>query len=350
MNRSYASAATVKLIGSIYSGVYALSVIWPAGFQRVPDDDWVARPPETLALTYDTVQDHGWYRNLDPTIDRLAAKLRPSDVLLDYSGGTGILAERLLKRLDSEIGILIVDASPKFLRVALGKLGGDDRVAFRLIRYLKEERRLETVQEAVEAPLLERGVDAVSSTNAIHLYYDLEDTLRSWRELLRPGGGAFVQSGNIGVPDLPAGSWIIDETVESINVAAEELVRSDERYAAYRDGLDDDARRTAYDELRHKFFLPVRPLAHYVGALDAAGFRIERVGHRTIAADTAEWTAFLAAYHEGVLGWVGGSERIEGEPPTEEAVADRLRLLRESVERVFDGASFDAVWTYIDAD
>jgi SAM-dependent methyltransferase len=324
--------------------------IWPAGFSRIPDDDWVGQPPETLALTYDTVQDHGWYRNLDPTVERLAAKLRPGDILLDYSGGTGILAERLLVELAAaEIGILIVDASPKFLRVALDKLGGDERVAFRLIRYLKDERRLETVQEAIEAPLLERRVDALSSTNAIHLYYGLEETLRSWRELLRPGGRVFVQSGNIGVPELPAGSWIIDETVEAINAAAAELVRTDVRYAAYRDGLDDDARRTAYDALRRKFFLPVRPLAHYVGALESAGFRIERIEHRTIAADTAEWTAFLGAYHEGVLGWVGGSERIEGEPPSAEAVADRLRLLGESVARVFGSGSFDAVWTYIEA-
>lgn len=327
-----------------------MRAIWPAGFRRVPDDNWVEQPPETLALTYDTVQDHGWYRNLDPTLERLDAQLRSGEILLDYSGGTGILAERLLAELqDTEVGILIVDASPKFLRVALDKLGGDERVAFRLIRYLKDERRLETVQEAVEAPLQERGVDAVSSTNAIHLYYDLEDTLRSWRALLRPGGKAFVQSGNIGVPDLPKGSWIIDETVEAINAAAEELVRTDVRYAAYRAGLDDDTRRAAYGELRRKFFLPVRPLDHYVGALALAGFRIERVEHRTIAADTDEWTAFLGAYHEGVLGWVGGSERIEGEPPDAEAVVDRLRLLRESVERVFGGGSFDAVWTYIDA-
>ena len=93
----------------------------------------------------------------------------------------------------------------------------------------------------------------------------------------------------------------------------------------------------------------MRPLAHYLGALEAAGFRIERVEHRTIAAETAEWTAFLSAYHEGVLGWVGGAERIEGVPPSEAAVADRLRLLRESVDHVFAGGSFDAVWTYIEA-
>jgi SAM-dependent methyltransferase len=323
--------------------------IWPAGFGRIPDDDWVRQPPETLALTYDTVQDHGWYRNLDPTIERLTKTLRPGDILLDYSGGTGILAERLLARIGAEIGILIVDASPKFLRVALDKLGADERVAFRLIRYRKDERRLQTVQEAVETPLLARRVDAVSSTNAIHLYYDLEDTLRSWRAVLRIGGTAFIQSGNIGVPNLPDGSWIIDETVEAINDAAAELVRSDDRYEAYRGGLDDDARRTAYGELRRKFFLPVRPLAHYLDALEAAGFRVDRVEHRTIAADTAEWTAFLSAYHEGVLGWVGGAERIEGVPPTEAAVSDRLRLLRESVDSVFAAGSFDAVWTYIEA-
>ena len=323
---------------------------WPAGFERIPDDDWVAQPPETLALTYDTVQDHGWYRNLDPTIQRLAGVLAAGDILLDYSGGTGILAERLLAALpDAELGILIVDASPKFLRVALDKLGGDERIAFRLIRYLKDERRLQTVQEVVEAPLLDRGVDAVSSTNAIHLYYDLDETLRSWRQVLRPGRRAFVQSGNIGVPELEAGSWIIDETVEAINAAAEEIVRTDDRYAPYRDGLEDPDRRAAYDELRRKFFLPVRPLAYYVGALERAGFRVESVEHRTIAADTAEWTAFLGAYHEGVLGWVGGSERIEGAAPTEAAIRDRLPLLRESVDRVFGGGSFDAVWTYIEA-
>ena len=322
---------------------------WPPGFRRVPDDDWVHARADTLGRTYDTVQDHGWYRNLDPTVERLAARLSPGDVLLDYSGGTGILAQRLLAELpDPDIGILIVDASPKFLRIALDKLGDDERVAFRLIRYLKDERRIQTVQEVVETPLLERGVDAVSSTNAVHLYYDLEDTLRSWRQVLRPGGRAFVQSGNIGVAELPPGTWIIDETIEAINAAAAELVRTDERYTQYRAGLDDPARRAAYDDLRGKFFLPVRPLQHYLSALEEAGFRIERVEHVSIAADTAEWTQFLSAYHEGVLGWVGGSERIEGEPPTEEAVTDRLRLLRESVDHVFEAGSFEAVWTYIE--
>ena len=317
---------------------------WPEGFARVPDDDWVRRPPEELARTYDTVREHGWYRNLDPTVARLRARLRDGDLLLDYSGGTGILAERVLAEV-GDVGVLIVDASPKFLRVALDKLGDDDRVAFRLIRFLEEERRLQTLQEAIEPPLLERGADLLSSTNAIHLYYDLDETLRSWRATLRPGGRAHVQSGNIGVADLAEGAWIIDETVEAISAAAERLVRADDRWAAYRDRIGDPR----YAALRRKFFLPVRPLGHYLEALERAGFTIESVEHRTVEARTEDWTAFLATYHEGVLGWVGGSERVEGVPPSAVAVADRLELLRLAVDEVFAAPTFDAVWTYVDA-
>ena len=104
-----------------------------------------------------------------------------------------------------DCSLKIVDASPKFLRVALSKLGDDERVAYRLIAYVKEERRLQTVQEVVDQSLLERGVDWISSTNAIHLYYDLEDTLRSWKQVLRSGGRAFVQSGNIRNPAFLSG-------------------------------------------------------------------------------------------------------------------------------------------------
>jgi hypothetical protein len=93
----------------------------------------------------------------------------------------------------------------------------------------------------------------------------------------------------------------------------------------------------------------VRPLGHYLEALERAGFTIEGVEHRTIEARTADWTAFLAAYHEGVLGWVGGSERVEGVAPADEAVADRLELLRLAVDEVFAAPSFDAVWTYVEA-
>jgi len=326
--------------------------IWPEGFKRIPDEDWVAAPVETLALKYDTVEDHGWYRNLDRTVADLAEFVTPGKIIIDYSGGTGILASRLLQEVgERDFGILIVDSSPKFLRLAVEKLGGYERVAFRLIRYLKNERRLELVREVVPESLIERGVDAVVSTNAVHLYYDLEPTLRSWSDVLHEKGRVFVQSGNIGIPYMPAGSWIIDETVEAIAERAIEIVKEDDRYLDARPWLDDTERMTVYADLRRKYFLPVRPIEFYLESLENSGFRISEVTHLPIDAYQDQWYEFLSTYHEGVLGWFGGVERVEGEAASAEWVERRLILLREAMDRTFDGnRSFRALWSYIHAE
>jgi len=108
---------------------------WPAGFERVPDEDWTRQPLDTFGLQYDTVEQHGWYRNLDPTVEDLARHLDEGQILVDYSGGTGILLDRLLLRIfDRQVGMLIADSSPKFLRVGLDKFRDDERVAVRLLR------------------------------------------------------------------------------------------------------------------------------------------------------------------------------------------------------------------------
>jgi ubiquinone/menaquinone biosynthesis C-methylase UbiE len=322
---------------------------WPEGFARVPDEEWTRTSLESLALKYDTVEAHGWYRNLELTIEQLVDYVRDGQILIDYSGGTGILVDRFLRgRDDLAAAFVIVDASPKFLRLALEKLGGDPRVGFRWIRYLKPEKRLELLDEVFPAAIRDRGVDGLISTNAIHLYYDLSDTLLSWFRILRPGARTFVQSGNINSPGGAKGEWIIDETVEAIHTTAAEIVRTDSRYAAYRSGLDDAERVKKYDRLRQKFFVPVRSLDYYLAAFRDAGFSVDSVEHRSIEAKVAEWYDFLAVYHEGVLGWVGGTKRIEGADPSEQAVADRLTLMREAMERLFGGASsFPARWTYI---
>jgi ubiquinone/menaquinone biosynthesis C-methylase UbiE len=317
---------------------------WPAGFQRLPNDDWTHQPIETLARKYDTVENHGWYTNLDPTVTELSAYLQDGHVLVDYSGGTGILVDRLLQAMPRrEIGIVIVDASPKFLRLALEKFRDEPRVGLRLIRYLKEERRLQLVDEVLDV-----ACDALASTNAIHLYYDLEETLRSWRRILKPGARAFIQSGNIRNPRARPGEWIIDETVEALHEAATRLVRSNERYAAYRSALIEEGGMAAHAALRRRYFLPVRPLDYYLEALRGAGFTILRVAEATIEARVDEWYQFLAVYHEGVLGWVGGVEKVEGRPASEPAIADRLALMRDAMGEIFGGrASFPCCWTYV---
>jgi ubiquinone/menaquinone biosynthesis C-methylase UbiE len=332
-----------------HPGRPARRFLWPAGFSRIPDEDWTRQPVETFGLQYDTVENHGWYRNLDPTVEDLAGHLGDGQLLIDYSGGTGILLDRLKLRIfDRQVGMLIVDSSPKFLRVALDKFGGDDRVAFRLLRWLKQERRLEFLEEVLGAELLARRADAIASTNAIHLYLDLEATLASWARVLRRGGRAFVQSGNIRNPQARPTEWILDETVWAIHEIATGLVRNDARYAAYRPLLDDEARMQAHLAYRDRVFLPVRPLDYYLRSLAGAGFDIEQVTARTIEARVDDWFEFLSAYHEAVLGWVGGSTKVEGVAPGQEAVRDRLALVRHAMETLFGGRQmFRCCWTYI---
>ncbi|RMH11727.1 MAG: class I SAM-dependent methyltransferase [Gemmatimonadetes bacterium] len=325
------------------------SALWPRGFARVPDEDWTRQPVEELALGYDSVENHGWYSNLDYTVEQVGDYARRGDVLIDYSGGTGILAKRLLDRLGAKpVGILIVDSSPKFLRLALEKFRDEPRMAFRRIRYLKEQRRLERVDEVLGGAMLERGVDGLISTNAIHLYFDLPETVRAWRRVLKPSGRVFIQSGNIRNPEMPDDEWIIDETVEVIHRAAVEIVREDERWARYRSALADAGHMAAHAELRRKYFLPVRPLEYYLDILRDEGFEVTSVRRRRIPARVEEWFQFLAVYHEGVLGWVGGAEKISGVPTPPEIVQDRHELMRRAMDRVFGEAfEFGASWTYI---
>jgi ubiquinone/menaquinone biosynthesis C-methylase UbiE len=322
---------------------------WPAGFERVPDEDWTRAPVDSFGLRYDTVEQHGWYRNLDPTVEDLARHLDDGQILVDYSGGTGILLDRLKLRIfDRQVGMLIADSSPKFLRVGLDKFGDDPRVAFRLLRWLKEQRRLTLLEEVLGPELVARGVDALASTNAIHLYLDLPETLASWARVLRPGGRVFVQSGNIRNPSARPSEWILDETVWTIHEVATGLVRNDRRWAAYRPLLDDEPRMRAHLAYRDRVFLPVRPLDYYVRCLEEAGFTVESVTARTIDARVEDWFEFLSAYHEAVLGWVGGSEKVDGRAAPSAAVADRLALIRHAMDTLFGGRrEFRCCWTYM---
>lgn len=322
---------------------------WPAGFQRVPDEEWTRQPVDSFGLQYDTVEHHGWYRNLDPTVEDLARYLEPGQLLIDYSGGTGILLDRLKLRIfDRQVGMLVVDSSPKFLRVALEKFANDERIGFRLLRWLKDERRLERLDEVLGPALLARKADAIASTNAIHLYMDLPGTLASWAAVLRPGGRAFVQSGNIRNPRAGPNEWVLDETVWAIHEIATGLVRNDPTYAAYRPVLGDETRMAAYLDYRDRVFLPVRPLEYYVGCLEAAGLPVEDVTARTIEANVNDWFEFLSTYHDAVLGWVGGVAKVDGRAASPDAVRDRLALIRQAMNTLFGGRQeFRCCWTYI---
>ncbi len=327
----------------------SVSSPWPPGFPRVPDEDWTKRPVEPRAAGYDQVETHGWYANLDPTVEDVVERLQDGAIAVDYSGGTGILIDRVLQKAsETRFGIVNVDASAKFLRLALEKHRDAERVAFRRLHYLKDEGRLQLLHEVLDPALGDGGVDVLTSTNAIHLYHDLHDTLESWHRVLRPGGTALVQSGNIHREDRPADRWSIDATVDAVVDAAKDIVEEEPRYAHHRTILQDAERMEAHRDLRNRFFVPLRPLTFYLDALETAGFTIADVTHRPIPVDVAEWREFLRVYDEGFLGWIGGTERVEGHPASTEHLTHRGEVLDAAIARVFDGAEeFTAEWTYV---
>jgi SAM-dependent methyltransferase len=326
--------------------------VWPEGFERIPDEEWTQAPLSDAGLAYDHVDEHGWYSNLDRTVEQLAAYLGAGDILIDYSGGTGILIDRLRLRIfERAVGTIVVDASAKFLRVAQEKYKDDPRFAARLLRFVKEEKRLQTLDEVLEPALLERGVEAIVAANAIHLYPDLDEVATAWVKALKPGGRVFINSGNLRNPNAKPGEWILDETVWVINDLAESLVRSDPRYAKYRPALDDTKRVKSHHAHRDRVFLQPRPLAYYTDALTRNGLDVTDVSQATIVANVGEWFELMTAYHDAVLGWVGGTKRVEGEEPSDEAVEDRLAIMRHAIETIFGGReTFTACWTYITAE
>jgi SAM-dependent methyltransferase len=327
----------------------AVEFAWPDGFVPVPDEDWTRQEIDATALAYDHVDEHGWYSNLNPTVDEIAGTVRDGDVVLDYSGGTGILLDRLRLRLfERPVGWLIVDASAKFLRVAIEKYQHDPLLGVRLLRFLKDQKRLQTLDEVLGEEMLTRGVDLIVAVNAIHLYPDLGAVAEAWVRALKPGGKVFINSGNLRNPRAAAGEWILDETVWVINDIAEGIVRSEPEYAKYRAVLDDTERMKAHATHRDRVFLKPRPLEYYTTALSNAGLTVTEVREKTIIADVHEWFELMTAYHESVLGWVGGTKKLDGEEPTEEGLKDRLTIMRRAMETIFAGRkTFNACWTYI---
>jgi hypothetical protein len=319
---------------------------WPSDFERIPDRPWVHMPVDPRGLAYDAMGTHRWYRNLDLTVQQLDEHLRPGDILVDYSGGTGLLTERLLRKTRGW-GVIIAEPSAGFARAALEKLRDEERVAFRLLAYQQPLKRLEWLDEALGPAMVARGVNAVVSTNAVHLYTDLAGTVQAWHRCIRPGGWAFVQSAEIQNPASKPDDLLITQYVSKLRDQVRDIVLRDARYASYRPVLEDAARMAVYEGLWRKIFLPVRPLDEYLDTLKAAGFVVEETISATVEVGVQEWYEATLVYPD-LLAWIGGSDKAGDPPPTAAAIADRTALLTQARDEAFgDAITFNSCWTYI---
>ena len=299
----------------------------------MPDQPWTTEAVDSSGVTHDHVEGHGWYANLDPTVEDLTADLHDGDILLDYSGGTGILVERLRRRIgDRRVGTLIADPSPTFLRVALEQFGGDPLVGLRLLDG--------SLDDALGPDLAGRGVDAVVSTNAIHLYPDFDAVAAAWARALRPGGRVYLSSGNVMDPGGRR-DWLLDQTVEAIDDRAQNLVRSDRTYERYEPLLRDRELLERHAAIRRQAFPAPRPLGDYVAGLTVAG--LEREAHarghdRRVRARVVRLPVGLPRHRAGV-----DPRGARPRPPAADAPGDG-GAVRPAADK------FAAGWTYITAE
>lgn len=334
-------------VPSATTAVHMPGFEWPEGFARVPAEEWVTRPLDEFGIGYHRAGGHGYYKNLDPIVAQIAVAARDGQLLIDYSGGTGLLTDRILPIVPQRFGVVNVDPSTKFLRVAVENQSADDRVAFRLLEFLRPGNRLATLTDALGPDLVARGADIIAVANAIHLYPDLQATMSSWYEALKPGGLVLINSGCLRNPSARSADWVLDDTVDRVNEVVVDLVLSEPAFAEYRDNVTDPARWAAFTAARKKVFVPLRGIQEYLDVLGATGFDVLAVSDSTIFIDVGEFTQLLCTYHESVLGWVGGVRKIDGAHACARSVRDRLFLIRYGLERMFPMAEFPCNWTYL---
>ena len=328
----------------------ARAFAWPAGWERVPDDDWTRQPVDAFGEAYDSVDHHSWYRNLDATVEELSHLLNDGDILVDYSGGTGILLDRLkLRMFDARAGAVIVDSSPKFLRVALEKFRDDPDVGLRLLRFLKPEKRLQRLDEVLGP----RAARAPGRRDRV----DQRDPPVS-----RPGRHRRVVAASP-APGGPRADQLRQHPQPACPPQRVDPRR--DRVGGRRPRRGPGAQRprvrqpTAPTSTTRNAWRPTPPTATACSSnpgrwtstsrpWSSAGLKVESVREASIEARVDDWYELLRTYHDAVLGWVGGTEKIDGAPPSPEAVADRLALIRHAMDVLFHGrAKFQACWTYI---
>jgi SAM-dependent methyltransferase len=314
---------------------------------KIIDESFLKSDVTDFALGYDKVKNHTWYDNLNYLVELSKEYFNEDNFIMDYSCGTGIFPERLLKLTVSCPRILMMDSSPKYLKLSYDKFGRNYKFFFRLMRYLKEEGRLQTIDESMGGVYKEL-LDGIICTNAIHLYPNISETIKSWNDVLVKGGKLLINSGNILNPLMDVESKLIDQTVEEISEISFDIVKSDPKYSKYLDLIDDFDYISNHDELRKKYFLPIRPIDFYTNELVNNGFKIVEVKTINIDAKVDEWFDFLKVYHEGVIGWIGGSKKITGVEPTEQEINDRIEIIKLSLNKMFNNQNnFKACWNYI---
>lgn len=294
-----------------------------------------------FALGYDSVKNHSWYDNLNYLMNVSKELFTDNSLIMDYSCGTGIYSERL-NFYECNPNIIMMDASLKYLRLSYEKFKNNPKYFFRLL----------DLKKGIEESLvdnLEGKLDGIVSTNAIHLYPTIDETIKSWNALLKKGGKLLINSGNIDNPKMKTPtSFLIDQTVNQIFNLSIDIVKNNNAYTQYRSKISDNVYFEKYIQLKDRYFLPIRNIDYYTDSLYKNGFIIKEIKTIDIKANVKEWFDFLNVYDEGILGWIGGVQKVTGEIANLTDIQNRLDIMEEALNVIFNNQKdFNASWNYI---
>jgi ubiquinone/menaquinone biosynthesis C-methylase UbiE len=315
--------------------------------ERITNDDFLNSDVTEFALDYDKVKFHTWYDNLNYLVTLSKEYFNENDLIMDYSCGTGIFSERLLNNMENIPNILMMDASPKYLKLSYEKFKENDKFLFRLMSFLKDENRLQTIKESIGEDK-DGFLNGIICTNAIHLYPNVESTVKEWCDSLVSGGKLLINSGNILNGNKNIDSVLIDQTVNDIAERSYGIVMNSEQYGQYLDLINNFDYINKHNDLRDKYFLPIKPIEYYTDIIENNGFKITEIRTDSVNANVDEWFDFLKVYHEGIIGWVGGSKKITGVEPTDEDINNRIEIIKTALNLIFENKeTFKASWNYI---
>jgi ubiquinone/menaquinone biosynthesis C-methylase UbiE len=309
--------------------------------ERLYNEQIANSPITEFALGYDEVKHHSWYDNLDYLIHLSKELFSKDSFLMDYSCGTGIFCEKM----DSHglnPSVLMADASLKYLRLSYEKFKDIPSYSFRLLDLKKSIE--ESIVDSIDGKL-----DGIICANAIHLYPTIDETIISWNKLLKKGGKLLINSGNINNPKMKTpSSVLIDQTVNEIFSISFDIVKNNKKYHQYLTKLSDIPYMEKYNQLKNKYFLPIRNIEYYTSSLYKNGFIINEIKTIDVKSNVNEWFDFLKVYDAGILGWIGGIEKVSGDIANLTDIQNRLDIMKEAINIIFNNNNnFNANWNYI---
>lgn len=148
----------------------------------------------------------------DKLLEILQPELKESDVILDASCGTGLLASRLLELKAPFRKLVLNDESPRMLETAHERLPSDDRLSF-------------TSYPPDQLPFEESHFTRVLCLNAFHHYDRPSSVARQFKRIMPPDGQLYLvdrnRAGWVRAIDFllrwsgkePVNTWHLDEVI-----------------------------------------------------------------------------------------------------------------------------------------